>query len=53
MLVVGSDNGSVAAFDTNSGKLIWVNMHLHISWVRGLTSFVAKDNFSSRTIILS
>lgn len=53
MLVIGSDSGTVSAYDANTGKNIWSYQDLHSSWVRGLTSFVVKDNYSTKTIILS
>lgn len=32
---------------------MWVNDKIHTSWVRGLCSFVVKDSFYFKSIILS
>lgn len=45
VLVVGSDGGIISAYNINDGKTLWINPHLHNSWIRGLTSLVVKDSY--------
>jgi hypothetical protein len=53
VVVVGSDMGSVTAFDLLDGRTLWNNQTLHNGWVRGLTSIIVKDSFAFKRLVLS